>query len=383
MNNKVKILYLITQSEWGGAQRYVFDLTASMKPDFEVSVAAGGEDHNTLFRLLDIFHTHRIRLKNLVREINLYKDILAFWEIRSLLKKIKPQILHTNSTKAGVLGALAAIGLGIKVVYTVHGWVFLEPLPAWKKWFYLLCERISCRLRQVTIILSQKELKIARANKLNCGKIEIIRHGIDAPEFLPKEEARKQLSEILERQINDKTIWIGTIANLYVTKDIPNLIEALKKIDEDYVAIIIGIGEDPLRGYIKSLIKKENLTNRIFLIGWQMNASRFLKALDIFVLPSAKEGFPYVILEAMAAGLPIVATSVGAIPEMIEDKKSGLLVPPKNPELLRSAIQILLKDENMRSLLGKNAEMEFNKKFSKEKMISEVQRLYNQLLHLI
>lgn len=381
MEKKSKILYLITQSEWGGAQRYVFDLATSMKSEFDVTIAAGVEENNTLFRILDIFNTiPRIRLKKLVREINPYKDFLAFLEIHSLLKKIKPQILHTNSTKAGVLGALAAIGLGIKVVYTVHGWVFLEPMPTWKRWFYIFCEKISCRLRQATILLSQKELEIAKANKLACGKIKIIGHGIETPEFLPKEEAIKQLSLIIQQPLDAQKILIGTIANLYETKDIPNLIEALKNINEKYAAIIIGYGHEL---ETRSSIEKQNLSNRVFLAGGHLVADRFLKAFDIFVLPSAKEGFPYVILEAMAAGLPIVATSVGALPEMIKNGKSGLLVPPKNPEKLRSAILKIIKDKNLRVSLGKNAEIEFKQKFSKEKMISEVQNLYNQLLRLI
>lgn len=378
MNNKLKILYLITQSEWGGAQRYVFDLATSMKSEFDVTIAAGGEEHNTLFRMLDIFNTiPRIRLKNLVREINPIKDVKAFFEIRALLKKIQPQIIHLNSSKVGVLGALAAIGLGIKVIYTVHGWVFLEPMPSWKQLFYLFCEKISCRFRHATVLLSQKELDVAKRYKLNCGNTKIIQHGIDTPEFLSKEEAKNQLQKIISQQITNEIFWIGAIANLYETKDIPNLIEALKNINEKYTAIIIGYGHELKT---RSLIEKQNLSNRVFLAGGHLVADRFLKAFDLFVLPSTKEGFPYVILEAMAAGLPIVATSVGAIPEMIENEKSGLLAPPKNSDALRAAIESVLKNENLRAFLGKNAEIEFKQKFSKEKMISEVRNLYNQLL---
>ncbi len=379
MAEKTKILYLVTQSEWGGAQRYVLELAELMSNDFEVFVAAGGEKEGGFFQAPEILgKPQKIRLKNLVREISPCKDFLAFVEIRSLLKKIKPQILHTNSTKAGVLGALAAIGLGIKVVYTVHGWVFLEPLPYWKKWFYLICEKIACQFRHATILLSQKELEIAKLNKLNCGKSEIIRHGIDdGGPFLTKEEAQKQLSSLLRRPIGNATTWIGTIANLYESKDIPNLIEALKNINGDYAAIIIGWGHNPK---IESLIKKENLSEKIFLTGGILGGSRFLKAFDLFVLPSAKEGFPYVILEAMSAGLPIVATSVGAIPEMITDKKSGLLVPPKNPEELGAKIETVMKNGDLRASLGREAETEFKQKFSKEKMAEKTKQLYNSLL---
>lgn len=374
METKPKILYLITQSEWGGAQRYVWDLAQSPKEDFDVSVAFGG--NGRLKDMLGVIHGNS--LKYLVREINPVKDLLALFEIRALLKKIKPQILHLNSTKAGVLGALAAVGLGIKVVYTAHGWVFLEPLPAWKKIFYFICEWLSCRFRQATIVLSAKELEVAQKYKLNCGKTIVIQHGIDPVAFLNKEEARNKINESLQKNINAK-FWIGTIANLYKTKDIPNLIEALKAINEDYAAIIIGDG--PERSNIESLIKNANLSDRVFLLtGKQVAAERWLKAFDLFVLPSSKEGFPYAILEAMSAGLPIVATAVGAIPEMIENKKSGLIVPPKNPGALGSAIIELINNSDLRAGLGQTSETEFKQKFSKNRMLADTQKLYSEIL---
>lgn len=375
MENKPKILYLVTQAEWGGAQRYVWDLAQSLKEDFDVSVAASGTGQLLSHMITNI---HPEPLKHLVREINPIKDILALFEIRDLLKKIKPKILHLNSTKAGVLGSLAAAGLGIKVVYTVHGWVFLEPLPTWKRMFYLVCEKISCRFRQATVVLSQKELDIAQKNRLNCGKTVIIQHGIDPLTLLSKEEARNKINESLQKNINAK-FWLGTIANLYKTKDIRNLIEALKEINENFAAIIIGDG--PERSNVESLIKNANLSDRVLLLTTnQVTAPRWLKAFDLFVLPSAKEGFPYAILEAMSAGLPIVATEVGAIPEMIENKKSGLLVPPKSPDALRAAIESIRKDENLRTNLGKNAEIEFKQRFSKEKMVRQTTDLYRSLL---
>ncbi|MBI2099194.1 glycosyltransferase [Candidatus Uhrbacteria bacterium] len=378
--NKPKILYLITQAEWGGAQRYVFDLAIAFKTEFDVSIAAGAENgDDSLLRRSRDNGIRTVEISNLHREIRPIEDIRALLKIRSLLKELKPQILHLNSAKAAVLGTLAAAWTGIKIVYTVHGWSFLEPLSIWKKAAYLIFEKISCSFgREATILLSQKELAAAKKYGLNCGETEIIFHGIAPPAFLDKETALQKLNEHLQKPLPKNALLIGTVANLYETKDIANLIEALKGVNENFISIVIGTG--PLFGRLKTLIEEEKLSNRVILAGKIIPATEILKSFDIFVLPSAKEGFPYAILEAMAAGLPIAATSVGAIPEMIEDKKSGLIAPPKNPGALKTAIESLLKDENLRSLLGQTAANEFKIRFSKDKMVQATKEIYLKFL---
>ena len=374
MEKKPKILYLVTQSEWGGAQRYVFDLASSLRADFEVAVAAGAPRDGALFKALETKGVPTIKLKNLVREIKPISDLRAFLEIRNLLKQVRPKILHTNSAKAGFLGALAAARLDIKVVYTVHGWTFLEPLPALARALYLLAEKIACRYRHATILLSQYEKNIAEKYNLSCGITAVIPHGIDLPKFWSREESRRTLSAHLQSPVRNDVPWIGTIANLYKTKDIPNLIAALSLISEKYCAIIIGDG--PERKKIEQLIKDNNLTDRVYLTGRLSYAECSLPAFDIFVLPSAKEGLPYALLEAMAAGLPIIATEVGAIPEMIENKKTGLLVPPRNTLKLQSAIERMIFDKNFRISAGTATKLLFEKQYLTERMIKQTKEIY-------
>lgn len=380
MEKKPKILYLITQSEWGGAQRYVFDLATSIRGDFEVAVAAGANGDGALFKALETKNIPTIKLKNLVREIKPISDLLAFLEIRNLIKQVRPEILHTNSTKAGVLAALAAKGTGIKVIHTVHGWTFLEPLPALTRALYFLAEKIACRYRHATILLSQYEKKVAEKYNLNCKINAVIPHGIDLPKFLSREESRRELSAHLQSPVRSDVPWIGTIANFYKTKDIPNLIAALSLISEKYCAIIIGDG--PERKKIEQLIKTHNLADRVYLTGRLSLAERSLPAFDLFVLPSAKEGLPYALLEAMAAGLPIVATEVGAIPEIIENEKNGLTVPSKNSSELSNAIQKLLNDSLLRQNLGAAMQKTFADNFTKKEMIEAVRRHYLLLVSI-
>ena len=144
-----KILYIITKSEWGGAQRYVFDLAENFQSKgYQVTVASGFDSgkQNALHTKLDENDIKSYRLKNLVRQISLFKDLAAYFELKKLIRNIKPDVLHLNSSKAGIIGALAGKHAGVKkIVYTVHEFVFNEPLSVWQKMLYLRAEKFSAK----------------------------------------------------------------------------------------------------------------------------------------------------------------------------------------------------------------------------------------------
>src|SRR3989338_2312432 len=203
--DKKKILYLITQGEWGGAQRYVFDLTTHLPDDFEVSVAIGEPSgiKDLQGRLSDLNRASTrsitiIQLNHLQRSITFFSDIRALIELVGLYKRIKPSIVHLNSSKAGFIGSIAAMLSGIHrpiVVYTVHGWVFNEAVSFWKKKFYQYLEQCTARFKDHFIVLSDIERKQAEtALLLTPSKLTIIEHGITAaPVPLTKIEARNKL----------------------------------------------------------------------------------------------------------------------------------------------------------------------------------------------
>ena len=173
-----KILYLITQSEWGGAQRYVFDLAVNFKDKFEVAAAFGGE--GGLKNKLDEENIRNFTLKNLVREINPWRDFLAFWEIYRLIRKTKPDILHTNSSKAEILGNLAGWLCGVpKIVFTAHGFVFNEELGFWKKKLYIFLEKMAGFFADKIICVSGFDRAAALAHKIaGKNKLVVIHNGI-------------------------------------------------------------------------------------------------------------------------------------------------------------------------------------------------------------
>lgn len=388
--NKRKILYIVTQTEWGGAQKYVFDLATHLAEGFDVTVATGADGSSR--ELLDKLVGAGIKnftFKHLKRDINLWHDILAIFEIAKFLRQNNFDIIHLNSTKAGVIGAIATIlnrflaVLGMtknnatvigaphwpKIIYTAHGWAYLEPLPFYKRWLYLIMEKIAARLRDYTIILSEKEKQIAlQYDTAELNAVSVIPNGIDLNnlQFLSKQEARQKLNPPVDKFI------IGTIANLYKTKGLEYLIEAAKQFS-DVQTVIVGEGSE--RKNLEEKIKKNKLEESVTLCGNLSQAYQCLSAFDIFVLTSIKEGFPYTLLEAMAAGLPIVATNVGAIPEILENKKTGLIVPPADSLALTEEIISLIKNPEQAKRLGANAK-EAVKKFGLNTMVDKTKMVY-------
>lgn len=373
-----KILYIITLSELGGAQRYVLDLVKHFKNiNYDIIVASGQDGY-----LIDECKKNNIQthvFHHLVRQIHPIKDFIAILEIYSLIKKEKPEMVHLNSSKAGAIGAIAAKMAGVKkVIYTVHGYVFLEPMPRWKKMFYIFIEKFSSYFKDAIICVSNYDKKIGiQYNIAPEKKIVTIHNGIDtnAMNFLAKKEAKKFLIA-QSSGLRAQGFWIGTIANFYPTKGLLYLISAAKKIVEkfpDALFIIIGDGDE--RKILENEIVKLSLEKNVILTGKIPDASKYLRAFDIYVCSSVKEGLPYSILEAMAAGLPIVSTNVGGAPELLKNN-SGILVEPKNPLELAIAIIKVLEDSKLAQGLSQNAKKFVENEFSLEKMLEKTERIY-------
>ena len=377
-----KILYVITLPEIGGAQKYVLDLACNLKDKYEVMVASGGKLGSPLFQKLEQEKIEYYPLKHLKREIDPLHDILAVFEMRKLIKMFKPDIIHLNSSKAGVIGSLGSVGLKTKVIYTAHGFVFNEPMNIIKKKIYLYAEKFSAIYKNKIIAISEKDKQIGIKNKIAPKeKFVTIQNGLNLNDinFLSKEESRRELNLSQNHKV------IGVIANYYPTKALHRLIEAAGIIIQDFNnAKFILIGDGPQRKSLEEQIKKMRLTNN-FLFGPIKNAARYLKALDVFVLPSVKEGFPYAILEAMAAEEPIVATKVGGVPEIITDGENGFLVESVQGKVETKTIKKIaektiyyLKQPEIAEIFTTNAYKKLINKFTLEQMIQKTEEVYNR-----
>lgn len=369
----------------GGAQKYVHEIAVRLdRWQYDIIVAAGPNGDWELLERLDKRGVKTKKLPYLTRNINPLFDLAGIWQIYRLIKKEKPDFVYLHSSKAGVIGSIAAVVCrhwksSPKIIYRIGGWAFNEKISFIKKWLYILTERLTALLKDVVIVNSEADKKSAIARKI-CPerKIKVIYNGIDADgiNFLDKNDAKRILSEEFSFVGNsDSKILVGTIANFYANKGLIYLIEAARVLNNDNLMFIV-IGDGAERQKLEEMIKKYNLENRFFLSGNMTDAVRYLKAFDLFVLPSVKEGMPWTILEAMAAGLSIIATKVGGVPEMIENNKSGILVEPQNPQELAEAIKKIVADDNLRKFLGDNAFSVVKEKFSLTEMMRKTEELF-------
>lgn len=385
----MKILYLITQSEWGGAQKYVCDLACFFKNEHEVLIAAGAPEKSNAFP--NELKKHNITFHSiyrLTRAISPWNDFCAIFEIVNLIKKEKPDIVHLNSSKISILGSFSYFIYSLlrkksktancKLIYTAHGWVFTEPLPGWQKLFYFWSERLTAVFKDKIIVLSEKDYNIAiNELKIPKKKIILIYNGLDEKKinFLPRQEARAIISQ--EHQ-NNNELWVGTIGNLYKTKGFEYLVGAIKILNDqnklNFKLFVVGEGSE--RKCLENLISEYRLGQKIFLVGERKNAASLLKAFDIYVSSSVKEGFPYSILEAMAAELPIVATRVGGVPEMLINQESGVLIDAKNLGSLANSLSELILNLDIRQTLTLNAKKRVAEKFSLSVMTEKTKTIY-------
>ncbi|MBT3419280.1 MAG: glycosyltransferase family 4 protein [Candidatus Magasanikbacteria bacterium] len=371
-----KILFVITQGTWGGAQKYVTDIASSLSKTHEVFVAIGSPTKGQELQEKLKNTVKIIQLQHLVRNISPINEIRAIFELRKLYKDIQPDIIHLNSSKAGVIGSIAKwfIKPG-KTVYTVHGWAFLEPKRS--SFWYKVIEKYSAKAKNAIIVLSKEEKEIAEKTlHLSSKKLHTIPLGISQTmPSLSKQEARKELLSNSE----DSSLWIGSIANLFDTKGIDILIKAIAKntdIQKNLRYVIIG--EGPERPTLEKMIKTHNLQDIFHLVGKKEDAAKYLQAFDIFILPSRKEGFPYSLLEAIEQNIPCIATNVGGVRSIIEHKKTGLLIQPESPEEIANAIIYAIKHEEKIKQFASEAKKN-NKQYTLEIMLQKTTELYQSL----
>lgn len=378
---KRRIFCVITQGEEGGAQRFLAQLAQHLNPaTCTMHVVWGHNTGNDLARLLPSSVTHAVA-RHLTRSISPLHDALAVSELRTMMRAFQPDVVLCLSSKAGFVGARAAHGLRkqhaqLKVIYRIGGWSFNDPIPAWKKRLYIVMEKLSASWKDVIIVNNTHDLEQAIHLGINPRKQRVcIYNGIDAElPFLSRDAARTALQKHTPQDfLSLSSHLIGTIANLYATKGIATLIQAAASTPENARYVVIGDG--PLHQELQHMIATLNIQHRFLLLGRLPDAWKYLKAFDVFVLPSVKEGFPWAILEALAACVPIVATRVGVIPEILTTSMHALLCEPTQPRELSRAITQLLESPDLSNTLRTNGTQLLQTRLSATAMMTAYEKL--------
>jgi glycosyltransferase involved in cell wall biosynthesis len=334
-----RVLMVITLAEVGGAQTYVASLLPALVHRFDVVVAAHGP--GPLRDAAAEAGVRFVELKHVRRPIRPWRDLAGLIELIRLLRRERPDILHASSSKAGVLGRLAALAAGVPIrIFTVHGWAFAAHSGLASSG-YRWADRLARRLTTVTICVSENERAAGiRAGTCSAARSVVIRNGVSL-EGIPRARHERQRPLLV------------SVGRLQAPKDFVTLVRALALLPAgSFEALIVGDGPD--RPVLEGELRHLGLAHRIHihLAGERHDVPDLLGAADVFVLSSRSEGLPVSVLEAMAAELPVVASRAGGLPELVHDGETGFLVAPESPRELAGALRRLVEDQDLRRRLG-------------------------------
>ncbi|MDZ4205702.1 MAG: glycosyltransferase family 4 protein [Patescibacteria group bacterium] len=373
----MKILYGITKSNFGGAQRYVFDLaTEAKKLGHDVAVALGGTGlasapAGRLEHQLREANVRIIFVKSFMRDISLWRDIYSLFELIKIIRQEKPDVIHLNSSKAGGVGSVAArITRVKKIIFTSHGLAYDEDRGLIAKGLMWLATWATFLFAHHVIVISKDTYERARKLPFCRNKIHLIYNGISNIATKSREDARKELNVTSPLSI----LAIGELTKNKGYKYLIQAIDDLRQRGKNIPLYIMGDGEE--RPALEKLISEKGLIDRVHLLGFVHNGSSYLKAFDIFTLTSVKEGLPYVLLEAAQAELTVIGSDVPGITDIIENGINGILVPPRDSEAILSSLILLQDNSDLRARLGTNLKHSIQENFSFERMVEETLELY-------
>lgn len=353
-SRRPKIVHLITRLELGGAQQntlYCVEQHDRMR--FAVGLWAG--EGGILDARARSMEEADVRIVPwLVHPIDPARDAIAVTRLASLLRDV--DLVHTHSSKAGILGRAAARLAGVPgIVHTVHGWSFNDVQPAVTRRFYVEAERAAARVTDRIVCVARFD----RERGLGAGighpsQYRIVRSGIDPRLYVAPEGTRERVRRALGAGPQD--VVVGSIANFKPQKGPLDFVEAARRarLRDPRLRFFIA-GDGDLRPAAERAIADAGLGDAVHLLGWRDDVPELLAAMDIFLLTSLFEGLPRVVLQAMAASVPVVATDTGGVAEVVLDGKTGRLVPPGDPAAAAEAIVALAEHTDTRRRFAASA----------------------------
>jgi glycosyltransferase involved in cell wall biosynthesis len=311
-------------------------------------------------------------IKNFARDVHLGKEVRAFFELVHYLRQFRPDVVHLNSSKAGGLGSLAARLLRVPhIVFTVHGWPWREERSRLWRTLAWLGSYVTGLLSHTLILVSDNDYQATRMPfvRRKCAVI----HTAVAPLSLHTREAARALlfpPEVIKN--HQHNLWLITHGELNHNKNHTTAIDAIAEFNSTHQTKIFYtiIGSGDTEADLKDQVELKGLTEYVQFLGYQKDARRYLLAFDMYLMSSKKEGLPYALLEAAAAGLPCIASRVGGLPEVIIDYQTGLLIDPNNHMTIVQALDYLLTNADKRSKFSNSLTNHLHQNFSLDTMIA-------------
>jgi glycosyltransferase involved in cell wall biosynthesis len=383
--DKIRILRILNRFNVGGPVWNVALLTKFLPEEYETKLVGGKATSNEADAqgILDELDIEANIIPSLSREVNLSNDLKSFLALRKIIQEFKPHLVHTHASKAGFLGRLAAFTKGVPIViHTYHGHVFEGYFGPVKTEIIRKMERLLARKTTaiVTISLSQKEAITKKFNICPVEKTHIIPLGFDLSRFYPNEPQRA-IARKTYHLAND-TMAICIVGRLTAIKNHPLFLKAaailLSNSSINYRFFVVGDGETKTE--LRQLCLEYGIESEVVFTSWIHSMERFYPAMDIACLTSLNEGTPVTLIEAQAAGIPVISTKVGGVENTMIDGRTGLILDSFSPDELAEKIEGLARDINQRRQMSKNAHTFAKEQFSYHALVKNMDVLYKKLL---
>jgi glycosyltransferase involved in cell wall biosynthesis len=370
------VLFIIGTTALGGAPNHTHILLSQLSPIKYKKIVICPND--------GAFYNKFEELENtIVYNVNIRKlSVSVIYKIIRIIKTERIDLIHSHGKGAGLYGRISGLFTNVKVIHTFHGIHYHESYSALYNKIYLLYEKIMAIITSYFINVSKSENELAKKLKIYSknSKSKIIYNAINSKSI--EENTYLSISDLVSEDIPKSAFIIGTIANFYYAKGHEFLIEAASKLVEKIPDIrFILIGDGPLFQDQKDLAIRLNVEKEILFLGSKENVFDYLRIMDVFVLCSRWEGMPISMIEAMVLGKPVVGTKVTGIIEMVKDNYNGLLISPESAEEIADAIYYLYLNTEERNRFGVNSKIRAKELFSVNKMTSEVESIYNEVLN--
>src|SRR3954471_5670328 len=387
-NGRIKILRVIARLNMGGPALHVAYLTAGLRErGYDTTLVAGtlarGED--SMAFVADARDVHTIRIDELGREISPLRDVVATLRLARLIRRERPDILHTHTAKAGTVGRVAALLAGRRrpaiVVHTFHGHVlrgYFGPLRS--RVFRLLERWLASRTTALIAVSPQVRDDLVALGVAPREQFVVIRLGIE----LDQRVAGGQNGRVESRRylgISDDRFAVGWIGRMTAVKRTDDVLVAFKQLRDSGVdAMLCMVGDGPDWVQLERRGHELGIMREVLFLGYQEEVASFYAAFDAFVLPSSNEGTPVSAIEALAAERPVVATRVGGVPDVVCDGEDGFLVEAGKTGDLADRLERLARDRELRERMGRGGRERVLPRYAVERLVEDVDELYRSLL---
>ncbi len=383
MFDKLRVLHIITRLDAGGSAINTLETVVRLdKSVYDVDLVSGrtldpGEEIMDFIRRKEV---SCVFINDLVREIHPWKDVIAFFRLRAFIKRGQYDVVHTHSSKAGILGRWAAWSCGVKkIVHTPHGHVFYGYFSKPVSLVFVWIERLTARITTRLVALTEKGIEEHVA--LGVGRRDqwvAIPSGIDLAVFFPSASARESVRR--QWDVGDTDVIVMSVSRLDPVKNASTLIEAFALLARDNTtARLFFVGDGIERQKLGDLVAARGLEGRVVFAGFRRDAPAVFNAADIFVLASFNEGMGRAALEAMATGLPVIVSRTGGLVAIVNDGQEGLLVSPENVEAWAMAMRTMVTSSELRCRMGEAGRRCVGARFSIETMVSRIAEVYAHL----